>query len=77
MVKKYKKTTRATSNVGYQTNVVFESASSTALEFLAHHLFIYLFFFFFFAHNVFIYLFILCCNKVFYTGVWYSASFLL
>ena len=53
-VKKYKKTTRATSNVGYQTNVVFESASSTALEFLAHHLFI----FFFFAHNVFIYLFI-------------------
>ena len=30
------------SNIGYQTNVVFESASSSALEFLAHNLF-YLF----------------------------------
>ena len=42
-VKKYKKTSRATSNVGYQTNVVFESAASSASEFLAHNLFIYLF----------------------------------
>ena len=42
---------RATSNVGYQTNVVFESASSSAFEFLEHNLFIY------FAHNLFIYLF--------------------
>ena len=39
--KKYKKTSRATSKVGYQTNVVFESASISALEFLAHDLFIY------------------------------------
>ena len=50
-VKKYKKTSRATSNVGYQTNVVFESVSSSALEFLAHSLCIY------FANNLFIYLF--------------------
>ena len=40
-VKKYKKTSRATLNVGYQTKVIFQSASSTALEFLAHNLFIY------------------------------------
>ena len=40
-VKKYKKTSRATSNVGYQTNYVFESASSSALVFDAQ--FIYLF----------------------------------
>ena len=67
-VKKYRKTSRATSNVGYQTNVVFESASkvfeSSALDFLAHNLFVYLFFF----CAQFIYLFILCCNKVLYTG---------
>ena len=42
-VKKYKKTSRATSNIGYQTNVVFESASGSALEFLAH--------IFYFANN--------------------------
>ena len=50
------------SNVGYQTNVVFESASSSALEFLAHNIFyfIYLFcahLFIYFAHNLFIYSF--------------------
>ena len=39
--------------------VIFESASSSALEFLAHNLFIE------FGDNLFIiYLFILCCNKV-------------
>ena len=42
-VKKYKKTSRATSNVGYQTNVVLESASSSALEIFAYNLFIHLF----------------------------------
>ena len=42
-VKKYKKTSRATSNVGYQTNVVLGSASSSALEMFAYNLFIYLF----------------------------------
>ena len=53
LVKKYRKTSRATSNVGYQTNVVSESASSSALEGLEHNLFIY------FAHNyLFIYSFI-------------------
>ena len=61
-VKKYRKTSRATSNVGYLTNVVFESASSSALDFLAHNLFVYLFIL------RTIYLFILCCNKVLYTG---------
>ena len=50
--KKYRKMSRSTSNVGYQTDVVTESASSSALKFLAHNLFIY------FAHNLFIYLFI-------------------
>ena len=53
-VKKYKKTSRATSNVGYQTNVVLESSSSSALEYFAHNLFIY------FAHNLFI-----LCRKYF------------
>ena len=63
-VKKYKKTSGATSNVGYQTNVVLESASSSALEIFAYNLFIYLF------CVQFIYLFILCCNRVLYTGIW-------
>ena len=66
-VKKYKTTSRATSNVGYQTNVALESASSSELE-----IFAYIFLFIYFAHNLFIYfiyLFILRCNKVLYTGV--------
>ena len=42
-VKKYKKTSPATSNVGYQTNVALESASSSELEIFAYSLFIYLF----------------------------------
>ena len=37
---KYKKTPRATSNVGYQTNVVLESFSSSELEIFAYNLFI-------------------------------------
>ena len=38
-----KKTSCATSNVGYQTNVVLENASSSALEIFAYSLFIHLF----------------------------------
>ena len=61
-VKKYKKTSRATSNVGYQTDVVLESASGSALEIFAYNLFIWL--------TIYLFIYFLRCNKVLYTGVW-------
>ena len=89
-VKTYKKTSRATSNVGYQTNVEFRSASSSTLELIAHncfilffiYLFIYFIFCFFFVLRT-IYLFIMFCVVIMYfiraydTIKVYSASFVL